>query len=753
MSSIAARLAQRLDTVRRPGDFFVSGTSELPTPRLEVDGVGPIALPLLPMQAQQLVAVAERAPYGRGMDTLVDTQVRRTWQIGADRVRTEGKHWARTLDGIVHRAAEGLGVAEPIAAELYKLLVYDQGSFFVSHRDTEKVPGMFATLVVALPSTSTGGELIVRHKSREVRLDLRCEDPSEAAFAAFYADCVHEVLPVTSGCRLALVYNLLRRGKGAVPEPPSYDDEQARVAALLQAWTSGTSNDAAPTKLIYPLEHAYTSAELGFDTLKGVDAAVAGVLAAAARQSGCDLHLALLTIEESGTAEHGGGYGRYSDDDDFEADEVLDRNVSLSGWRRPDGSRPGLGELPIEDEELAPPDALEDLDPDEEEFREATGNEGASFDRIYRRAALVLWPREQFLAVLNQAGPPVTLPFLSDLTERWAASDEDRHCALWHQAHELSGHIISSWPRQREYDPEDRPSRAARMLTLSTRLEDTECLAAFLGHIAEYGTYAESDVNAILGALALFAPAENAAFVERLIAGTATSSLGTCGRLLSRAAAVRHKAQCADLAGAAGVLVKALPGDPSHPAPREIWQRDSRVQPGFIVDLFTAVACIDEALAERTADHVLAWPETYDFDRVLVPALRDLVGSSEIKDSGAVQRLRIACIEYLKARVAQPLQAPTDWSRASALGCHCRHCTELSLFLADPDQKTWTLRAVEFERQHVGTTIGKARCDLDVRTERRGRPYSLVCVKNQATHERHVKQRDKDLADLERLGE
>ena len=71
------------------------------------------------------------------------------------------------------RVAEGLGVAEPITAELYKLLVYDQGSFFVSHRDTEKAPGMFATLVLVLPSMATGGELVMRHKGREVRLDLR----------------------------------------------------------------------------------------------------------------------------------------------------------------------------------------------------------------------------------------------------------------------------------------------------------------------------------------------------------------------------------------------------------------------------------------------------------------------------------------------------------------------------------------------------------------------------------------------------
>jgi len=344
MGLIATELADILSTVRRPGDFFASGRIELLTPRLEVDGVGPIALPLLPMQAEQLVAAAERAPYGRGTDTLVNIQVRRTWQIAAEKVRIGGKHWTPMLDAILGRVAVGLGITEPIAAELYKLLVYDQGSFFLSHRDTEKAPGMFGTLVLALPSNCTGGELAVKHKGREVRLDLRSEDPSEAAFAAFYADCIHEVLPVISGCRLTLVFNLLRKGRGPLPNPPSYELEQAAAAKLLRSWGAGkeSPDDAAPEKLIYPLEHAYTPAELGFDKLKGADAAVAGMLVAAASQAGCDLHLALLSIEESGSAEYTENYGsrrgRWSEEDEFEAGEVDDRHAVLSEWRRPDGN-------------------------------------------------------------------------------------------------------------------------------------------------------------------------------------------------------------------------------------------------------------------------------------------------------------------------------------------------------------------------------------------------------------------------------
>jgi len=418
MTMLAAALADLLRTVDRPGSFHASGTAELLPPSLEVEGVGPIALPLLPAQAAQLAAAAEPAPFGRGQDTIVDPAVRRCWQVGPGRVRIGGRHWARTLDGIVARAADGLGVTGPVTAEFYKLLLYGEGGFFVGHRDTEKAPGMFATLVVVLPSAHSGGDLVVRHAGREARLSLRCEDPAEAAFAAFYADCVHEVLPVTQGFRLTLVYNLIRLG-GRTPEPPDHRAEQARAAALLRGW-----DDDGPVKLVLPLEHAYTPAELGFSALKGADAAVAGVLAAAVPQARCDLHLALLTVEENGPAEYAGGYGwrrggREDDEDSFEVVEVSNRDVALSDWRSPDGGAPAIGPIPVdEDEELFPPGACDDLAPDEQSFREATGNEGASFERTYRRAALVLWPSGRLPAVLAQAGLSVTLPYLEDLARR-----------------------------------------------------------------------------------------------------------------------------------------------------------------------------------------------------------------------------------------------------------------------------------------------------------------------------------------------
>lgn len=154
-----------------------------------------------------------------------------------------GRHWQRSLDAIVAVASAGLGVSGPVTVQLYKLLVYDTGSFFVGHRDTEKAAGMFATLVIVLPSVYEGGELLIRHREREVCLNLAGADLSQAAFAAFYADCVHEVRPVIQGTRLTLVYNLLWQGSGTVA-PPEYPAEQAALATMLSRWAGARAPQA-----------------------------------------------------------------------------------------------------------------------------------------------------------------------------------------------------------------------------------------------------------------------------------------------------------------------------------------------------------------------------------------------------------------------------------------------------------------------------------------------------------------------------
>jgi hypothetical protein len=57
--------------------------------------------------------------------------------------------------------------------------------------------------------------LVVRHGGR--REEYRSSNRL-LSFVAFYADCLHEVLPLTSGHRVALTYNLSLVGDSSTGE-------------------------------------------------------------------------------------------------------------------------------------------------------------------------------------------------------------------------------------------------------------------------------------------------------------------------------------------------------------------------------------------------------------------------------------------------------------------------------------------------------------------------------------------------------
>ena len=766
LDSINDALAAILQTVQTPGDFFASGQCALHVPLIEVEGIGPIALPLLSTQAAQLIALAERAPYGRGADTLVDNAVRRTWQIAADRIRIQARHWPAMLDGVVKRAATGLGAGAEVEAELYKLLVYDEGSFFLNHRDTEKSPGMFGTLIVALPSLHTGGELVIRHREREARLDLRCADVSELTWAAFYADCVHEVLPVTSGCRLVLVYNLRRKGRGRLPRPPSYDVEAAALGRLLCAWCDEAAKPGAdgPLKLVYPLVHAYTPAELSFAALKGADAAAAAVLTTAAGDAACDLHVALLRIEESGAAEYNGDSrrrwrGRFhededdDDDDEYGVAEVFERSLTLSDWRLPDGAVASLGAFPFSDGEVCPADALVDMEPDEQHFHEATGNEGASFERSYQRAALVLWPHAQRVRLIARAGFAASLPALERMVNVWVdAGAEPGHMA-GREAHALASQMLACWPVRATHGARDGHSAEAVMLLQLVRVQDRENIESMLTSVVAAGAYARGDNAALVQALRLLPASRVGAVLLAVVQGNADLHIGGCADLLARAAGIA--AWRGQLQGAAQALLDAMPGDPARPKSQaDAWRRE-RADAGVVHDTLSALAPAGgaglSALADQAVTHWLAWPKTHGMDAVIVPALRRVADRPALLSRPACQRLRSAALDHLQARVSLDLTPPADWQREARMSCRCEHCLALGRFLQSADQEVWRFRAREADRRHVEDSIRQGRHDLDCGTERKGSPHVLVCTKNQASYQRRVVQRRGDLDDLQRL--
>ena len=161
---------------------------------------------------------------------------------------------------------------------------------------------------------------------------------------------------------------------------------------------------------------------------------------------------------------------------------------------------------------------------------------------------------------------------------------------------------------------------------------------------------------------------------------------------------------------------------------------------------------LDAGLAARAIEHLLAWPKTYKPDDVLVPAALAFAKQAESTAWPAVGRLREASLDHLRRRIALPLESPRDWARTNPIKCTCADCHELGAFLVASRQRQWRLKAVQSRRTHVEQSIRNAACDLDLTTEKRGSPHTLVAIKNQASYERRVKQRMQDLKHVSALG-
>jgi hypothetical protein len=152
-----------LEALESDSSFCAKHTVPAGALRLTVKGAGPVTLPLKPATVQSLIDVAEPARFGWHEKTLLDKRVRNCWEIPAGRLKVADRPWNATLKRALDEIAIDLGLESArrkksaLTAHLHNLLIYGPGQFFAPHQDSEKIPGMIATLTVILPSPMTAG--------------------------------------------------------------------------------------------------------------------------------------------------------------------------------------------------------------------------------------------------------------------------------------------------------------------------------------------------------------------------------------------------------------------------------------------------------------------------------------------------------------------------------------------------------------------------------------------------------------------
>ena len=760
-------LSDLISLINRPGDYCVYGRFHAPMPRIWNSTTGVLAFPLQLGQLQDLIALGERAPYGRGDETILDRSVRDCWQVSPDQISVGGEAWGETFNHILNRAAEGLGYPpEAVNAELYKFLIYEEGGFFAPHRDTEKVDGMVATLVISLPVAGKGGELIIRHRGRETSVEMRSTDPSELAFAAFYADCEHEIRPVTEGHRACLIYNLvLISGQHAVASAPDYADITEQIAKGIN---SRFVTSDAPEKLVWLLEHDYSIAGLSFETLKNTDAAVGRALIAAAAQADCALHAAIVHVDEYVAAAYlGRDYVWEIEDigaDDCELYDIIERRCELDDWVHPDWGTTAYGQLALAHNELMPPERITDWEPDVNRLTEASGNEGATVERHYRSAAFVLWPAKEGPRVLAQAGAKALSIFLEQSEQRAATSGENDL-----SLDAIVVDIAEAWPAPQALHYSDRnewQESSAATLSRLCGIGNRKAIELFLDRVVMpyYGSGLktalieatseledEDMLKRLLGLVSAQCAEQPEAIID-LVMGLSEAS--DQGRKIMPQDALKDifRHLCSEMPSAinagtpkdAGPLWYGSRRQPARPLPehtlRQIFQLAWRFD-------------VESSLAE-VVDKLVNAPDIVPPDHTLPPVLSKLglAFHAQASKSGAFARSWQHSASVLLARSRTTPPEPTDWVvSAKGLGCGCEYCAELVRFCADPVATTHRIPVRRELRSHLRSVIERAGADLSCETERKGSPYTLICTKTRDSYIRRRQQYANDISAIQLL--
>ncbi|PTB66811.1 hypothetical protein BBK36DRAFT_1118102 [Trichoderma citrinoviride] len=372
------QLLNCLNGIVSSGDFAVSRQYQtFANPGLRIAGSeAVIPLPLTDRDAETIRGACREAPFGRGDQTLVDTSVRKTWELDATQFECSNPSWPTFFNRLLNDAAAGLGLPD-VSAKPHKLLLYEKGSFFKRHKDSEKEAGMIATLVVCLPGIHKGGDVHLSFGSERRALATAPASAFDVTALAWYSDVDHEVKPLDTGNRLALTYNLFQ--SGSVKQSAQFLFERSQqLKSIIGKWQA---NFPEVPMIVYPLAHKYSQSSLSLNNMKGRDRAICHSLKEAS--TACGLYLVLAHMTH--TAD---------EFDSYYATDEGETSTTLKSIYSCDGAQIGSNDI-IDDSVLLDSDMFTDRDADSQDEEEFTGNESAPISLRYHDTVAVLIPRHR----------------------------------------------------------------------------------------------------------------------------------------------------------------------------------------------------------------------------------------------------------------------------------------------------------------------------------------------------------------------
>jgi hypothetical protein len=739
------RLARLLGDSKPAGSFSAQLMASAHLLQLEVSGVGPVSLPVRAPLAKKLIAVARSAMFGRGKETLTDTNVRDTWELTPDQITLGGPGWAALMNRALEHFRDELGLPQTsrLRAEPHSMLIYGKGQFFLPHQDSEKDDAMVGTLVVSMPSAHTGGELIIDHAGESTAYRASKE---ELTFVAFYADCRHQVTPIRSGYRVTLTFNLLSGTETPAPEA-SPTTELAHC--LTEHFTTPATPRYAsrdlglPNRLVFLLDHEYTQRGLNWHRLKGADAERAALVRAAAEQAGYETVLALAEVKETWDALPSDGdpwddYDYYEDEDDrspsedpddFQLNELIDDEITLGWWTSPDGTGGEPISLYVPDYEVCAATPSARLEPYQSEYEGYMGNYGNTLDRWYRRAAVVVWPQDRAFAARAEAGSQWALHELSDRIDAGdldgARAAAESLAPFWKTTGAQPGLLGAALDVAAGLDAAGTAAMLLEPFRVETvTQEHAGGLAAAAGRYGEDWT--RSVIDGWFGSRRHLATNLSEWIDNRLP--------GLCGTLRTTG-----RPEVAELlaTGAWRWMGGQL----------RLWTSTARreVRQPQLEMLSSPLVRLLEAADDKLSDQITrALHECGDnILECLMPALR----LADAQQTAGLDTIARDCAQRLNTIITRPPRDKDDWS-IEWTGCRCDLCDTLRTFLGSRSQRIFAWPLAKDGRRHVHAQIDSAGLPVRHQTRRQGRPYTLELTKTDELFANATNARHKAVTDL-----
>ncbi len=707
-------LIEALNNVENSGRFSTSGKFKSILPGLCIDGIGDIPLPFIKGQAEKIIAKCEQAPFGRGEETITDTSVRNVWQMSPKHVSFKNPEWNQEINKACRKIGEDLGLSDcNIQCELYKVLIYGPGSFFKQHRDTEKMPNMFATMVVNLPSTHEGGELIVSHDNENSEFSFSGKSKFYPEYAAFYADCYHEVKPVLSGYRVSLIYSLAISERKEQPSFSQHLDISRKIDDSISDWTK--DNKAFPF-LIYLLDYSYTERNLRLSNLKNKDYAKAAVMLNSAKKNDCQAYLCLVSYRRESYGEcWGDGYyrNRYKeiDESDFEEYDVSEEEYYAHNLLDSSGHKLTLDRIQLEEDEILAEIPLREGPGREVEISEATGNEGATKDLWYHRGAIILWPKDRNLEVALR----------SDLTYAIHCMNKSVVKKDFVQGQILAEHIL----KQSSYHSIEqiRDSLIA--------IGDFELLNKYICVSAKYGLPDTKEITAILHSFGFEHFEKN---LELLI------NKYDCKYNLNRILSWINQ-----------LLFETNQPLGIHPFVNK-WMEErwdmcitgccQGTDCKNLILIFQILSRLNNTkLVDKLITELSLVPFSNFLPSVFTPAIIDTIKSyTKGKDHALIlKKLADAYVKLTKRYYSSPPREPETFARKGNVNCECDFCTDVNDFLSKAD-----LKEISFEKTlkrnliHIEDQISKHQLDLDIKIDKIKNKFRGTVTKNNKSFEQQM---------------